>query len=433
MNTSADTSKTKAIPQYDGQAAFEWLTKSLSREVASLKAEKIKITVEQIIDAVRTDGDNALIQMAEKYGDPILPGFKLSKEQIEEAIANVSPQAKEAIDKAAKNIRAFAEAVMAKAQPVQLDTEEFSTGLIFTPVERAGCYVPGGKFPLPSTALMTAITASVAGVEDICIATPSLCNETTYAGSISGVKEFYITGGAQAVAALALGTESIEKVDMVVGPGNAYVTEAKRQLSADVGIDMLAGPSEIAIIADSSQNPAWIAIDMISQAEHGPDASAYLITDSKELANRVTTEIDKLMTEYQGSLSETTLEQFAIFTMPSIKECVDFSNKLAPEHLELQVDDPWQWKSRLTSYGALFIGAEATVPYGDYAAGPNHTLPTNRSARYTGALNPFTFLRAQTWLEVKPGAKTLPATTVAMAEIEGLSAHAQAARVRMES
>ncbi len=407
----------------------------------SARARAVKSSVEEIIEKIRSRGDQGLDEIIDRFNDVKKPGYKLSEAEVEAAIERVKSgpeDNKTAIETAAGNIEKFARAIMENVKSITLDNDEFSSGVDFVPVERAGCYVPGGKYPLPSTALMTTITASVAGVKEICVATPALCDETIYAGSLYGVKEFYILGGAQAVAAMALGTESVKRVDMIVGPGNAYVTEAKRQLLGEVGIDMLAGPSEIAIIADGKQNAEWIAVDMVSQAEHGDDARACLFTDSQELADSVKEEIDRLLLQLNQTSSYLELgpDQIEISALTSIKACIEKVNELAPEHLEIQIEhceeQQEELKEKLKNYGTVLFGALSTVPYGDYAAGPNHTLPTNRSARFSGALNPFTFLRAQTWLKVKPGATILPRTTMTLANVEGLRAHARAAEVRLD-
>ncbi len=302
------------------------------------------------------------------------------------------------------------------------------------PVKRAACYIPGGRYPLPSTALMTAVTASVAGVKEICIVSPNLCDEILYAGTLAGVHEFHQIGGAQAIAALALGTESIEVADMIAGPGNAYVTEAKRQLFGQVGIDMLAGPSEVAIIADKGAKARWVALDLLAQAEHDPDSRVYLLTDCPELARSVVAIFPSLIDEIKGlpDYIGSVLAASAVVVLPSLTECARVSDLIAPEHLELQVADPHKLKQSVTSYGALFMGYAATVPFGDYMAGPNHTLPTNRSARFAGGLSPLTFMRGQTWLDVKEGASGLASKTAAFAAIEGLLAHEAAARARLE-
>lgn len=402
----------------------------IQNELQAARARSVEHTVREIVDEVRTNGDQGLKKLVTGFGDMLIPGFKLSPEQIEAEIAKVSADTKKSIGYAHDNIKSFAEAVMRNARPIKLDHGEFTTGLEFRPVQRVGCYVPGGRYPLPSTALMTTITARVAGVEEIVVATPALCPESIYAASLSGVTEIYILGGAQAVAALALGTESIKKVDMVVGPGNLYVTEAKRQLLGSIGIDMLAGPSEIAVIADDTASARWLALDLVSQAEHGEDARAILLTPSQTLADAIKVELENLAAELNENI-ESLNSQVTVTVLPSIEACIEKCNELAPEHLEIHTDNPDNLKPQLKHYGTILLGSLSTVPYGDYAAGPNHTLPTNKAARFSGALNPFTFLRAQTWLKVNAGASELPTNTMALAHVEGLRVHKLAAEARL--
>ena len=394
----------------------------------------IQERVKEIISSVRQDKDAALSKWASLLNDKITKDWQLDSLSIEEACKRLPQDSKDVIDIAAKRIKDYATAVLGVIKPVTVNNGTFQTGMDFKPVLRVACYVPSGRYPLPSTALMTAMTARVAGVREICILTPSVCDEIIYAASICGVSEIYQLGGAQAAAALAFGTESIKRADMLVGPGNAYLTEAKRQLQGHIGIDMLAGPSEIAIIADSGANPKWLALDLLSQAEHDPGARAYLFTDSKEIAkatsSQITTNIDKLSLP---AFVRESIKENAIVVLPTLSKCVDKVNELAPEHLQLQVEDPEKLKPALLNYGALFMGYYASVPHGDYMAGPNHTLPTGGAARYSGALNPLVFLRAQSWMKSSNSAEHLAKETAQFAKLEGLTAHAAAALCRIES
>jgi len=395
---------------------------------------EIEQRVKEIIASVRQDKDAALTKWASKLKDKVTENWLLDSKSIDEACKRLPQESKDVIDIAAKRIKEYAKAVMGVIKPVTVDNGTFQTGMDFKPVSRVACYVPSGRYPLPSTALMTAMTARVAGVTDICILTPSVCDEIIYAATVCGVSEIIQLGGAQAASAVAFGTDSIKRADMLVGPGNAYVTEAKRQLQGQIGIDMLAGPSEIAIIADSGANPKWLALDLLSQAEHDPGARAYLFTDSKELAESTAKEI-------AASLEVLDLPKFvresikynAIVVLPSLDKCVDKVNELAPEHLQLQVEDPDNLKPGLLNYGALFMGYYASVPHGDYMAGPNHTLPTGGAARYSGALNPLVFLRAQSWMKSSNKADHLGRETAQFARLEGLIAHAAAAECRIGS
>jgi len=429
------TATIPTMPIYREQSAEDWVRKlsgpvhTQSRE----KQEKLSAAVADIIATVGSGGDKGLKEIALRLGD------KAPKKYILDAIHKVAlddrlaEQTMSVLSAAAANIEKFARAVVQAVGSASVSFGEYSAGFEMRPVRRAACYIPGGRYPLPSTALMTAVTARVAGVKEICIVTPKLCDEILYAGSLAGVTEYYEIGGAQAIAAMALGTETITAVDMIVGPGNAYVTEAKRQLFGRVGIDMLAGPSEVAIVADAGANMKWIALDLLAQAEHDPDSRVYLLTDSAEIAEGVARELPGLVASLEGlpDYIGDVLRASAIVLLDDLSHCARVSDLIAPEHLELHVQDTQRLKAQCTSYGALFMGYAATVPFGDYAAGPNHTLPTNRSARFAGGLSPLTFMRGQTWLDVPKGAKKLATTTADFAAIEGLHAHEAAARARL--
>lgn len=422
------------IPVYEGTAAAAWL-KSSQKTMDAQATEsdtRLQEAVCGTLAEVATGGDAALKAIAARFGDAVPESLRLPESAIAEANQRLAPETKQVLETAYERIHRFAQAVMDSLQPVKLNQGDFWVGMDFKPVERAGCYVPGGRYPLPSTALMTATTATVAGVQDVCICSPRLGDEVIYAGTLAGVKEFYQIGGAQAVAAMAFGTESIARVDVIVGPGNAYVTEAKRQIQGQVGIDMLAGPSEVAIIADGEANPRWVALDLISQAEHDPMARAYLLTDSQSLATQVAALVPELVQELKlpDYLAES-LAGSAILVLDSMAACVAATNSIAPEHLQLNVREPEALKPQLKHYGALFMGYAATVPFGDYMAGPNHTLPTGRTARFSGGLTPLTFLRPQSWIQVQgEQASGLARETAAFAQLEGLTGHGAAASAR---
>lgn len=447
------------IPLYKGADAIAWLKKMASgagpdsesipapppltgsasagppmtgtKHSGSYIALNVQQEVEQIINHVRREGDAAIAQLASRFGDTISPPLFMEPEGIEALREQLPDDTVKTIDLAATRIQAFAEAILAAIRPIHVSYERFDTGLNFRPVGRVGCYVPSGRFPLTSTALMTAITAKVAGVSEVFILSPNLTDEILYAGTVAGVTEFHQIGGAQAVAAAAFGTKTVKAADMIVGPGNAYVTEAKRQLQGRIGIDMLAGPSEICIIADHGSNPYWLALDLLSQAEHDPDARAFLLTDDEGVATQVLAELPKVRSEIAlPDFIDESLSKSVILVLPDIVACIAAANNIAPEHLQLHVGKPEDLQPHLVNYGALFIGYNATVPNGDYVAGPNHTLPTNRSARFAGALNPLTFLRAQTWIRVRSHANELHQETEAFANLEGLNAHAAAPRAR---
>lgn len=431
------------IPTYTDADVAAWLSQreaALTHETAGAGGADTDQTISRVaavvttaIERVRTGGDSALADIARELGDGAPEIIAADDPRVEAACLRLPAATKETLAFAGARIEKFARAVTQAVTPVSVDFDEYTAGLRFMPVQRVACYVPGGRYSLPSTALMTAVTARVAGVNDVYIMSPVLTDEVLYCGRLARVSRFVQLGGAQAVAAAALGTATIARADMIVGPGNAYVTEAKRQLIGSVGIDMLAGPSEIAIIADSQANPLWVARDMLAQAEHDPDARAYLLTDSQQLACAVSQCLTRLVTTDSQNLPPfiaAALAAGAIFVLPTLQACVDLSNAIAPEHLALHLV-AGRTLAGLTNYGALFIGRDATVSYGDYAAGPNHTLPTGATARFSSGLSPLTFLRTQTWLDVPRPAARLAAYTARFAEIERLNAHRDAALARL--
>jgi len=403
-------------------------------EKPGMEPGDVSEVVTEIIASVRARGDEALEELGRRFGDPVGHALEVSPAQRSAACDPVPLAIKEVMQRAARSIRAFADAVMQSLGPVRLKKEGFSVGLDYRPVSRVGCYVPGGRHPLASTAFMTAITARSAGVLDVLVVCPDPTPEVLFAADLAGVDRIFRTGGAQAVAALGVGTKTIPAVDMVVGPGNAYVTEAKRQLAGLVGIDMLAGPSEVAVIADRGADPVWVASDMLAQWEHDPMARAWLLTDDDDLAGAVARALEKRIEK--GGVPDflrSTVDQGAILVFDSLADCAAASDLCAPEHLVLSVAEPEVLKEVLRNYGAMFMGYGATVPFGDYMAGPNHTLPTGRSARFTGGLSPLTFLRPQAWVKVDAGVKGLAQDTAAFAQLEGLGLHAEAANLRCES
>ena len=413
-----------------GDEAWEAIDKATSR--GGTVDATVSAKVAGIIELVRREGDGAIKRLAVKFGEPEPASLLLSKEEVDVACGRVSAEGRRVIERAAENVRAFASAVVDSIKPVRLEREGFAVGLDYRPVASCGCYVPGGRYPLPSSAVMTAVTAAAAGVPEIAIASPRIRDEVVLAGTIAGVKRFYNVGGAQAVAAMALGTDSVWPVDMIVGPGNAYVTEAKRQLMGVVGIDMLAGPSEVVIVADESADPARAALEILAQAEHDPEARAWLLTSSDELASEVAREIEGMIggVDAPPFVKENLSEQ-RVLVFEEEAMCVDAANDLAPEHLVLAVKDPEALKNELSNYGALFMGNDSTVAFGDYLSGPNHTLPTATTARFSEGLNPRTFLRAQSWFWPNGDISALAADTASFAAMEGLSFHAMAAKARL--
>ncbi len=425
------------MPIYTGALIVEWQKKNSLEsksqfECSSDANNNIVDVVAEIIRTVSKDGDKGLQAIAQRLGDRPPRAIAVGKEEALKIESRMSASTIDVLKSAKENIERFGKGILETVKAVQLDFGEYQAGFALSPVRRVACYIPAGRYPLASTALMTAVTARVAGVEQVCIVSPKLNDEVIFAGTIAGVTEFYEIGGAQAIAALALGTETIPAVDMIVGPGNAYVTEAKRQLFGTVGIDMLAGPSEVAVIADGGANPEWAALDLLAQAEHDPSSRVYLLTDSNELAIAVQNKLAEQLckTSFPDFVSDV-LKQSAILVLNSLQECCRIADVIAPEHLELMVANPKVLQPLLKNYGALFVGYDACVPFGDYMAGPNHTLPTNKAARFAGGLSPLTFLRGQTWLAVSPNPKTLASKTASFANIEGLVGHELAASSRL--
>ncbi len=398
-------------------------------------------SVTSIIDSVRQKGDEAVCLYTEQFDHvSIRPsGFKVSEREISLSLEQIDVALLDTMKKAAENIRSFHEAQRQDDLVIPTDNGGY-TKLLNRPLDIVGVYVPGGTAPLPSSVLMNVLPAKAAGVRKIIMCTPpgkdgKVNAAILAAASIAGVDEIYRIGGAQAIAAMAYGTDIIPRVDKVTGPGNIYVNTAKRLVYGQVDIDMFAGPSEILIIADKSANPAYIAADMLSQAEHDPLASAILITDSEALAGLVADEV-QVRTE-KLSRSETirqSLSQYgAILVVPDITNAIDFANELAPEHLELMVSKPEQYIDKIKNAGAVFVGLHSPEPLGDYWAGPNHVLPTSGTARFFSPLNTSEFYKKMSIINyTQDDLSAVWTDIVRFAEAESLPAHAESVRVRFE-
>jgi histidinol dehydrogenase len=383
--------------------------------------------VRDIIRDVRAQGDAAVRAYTTKF-DKIEPTtLEITDEDKQRAYEAVDDKVIEAIRSAHEHIKEFAEIQMASLKDFELTTQWSILGQKIIPVEVVGCYVPGGRYPLPSSALMSITPARVAGVDKIVVCSPKIRDETIIAADIAGADRIFSMGGVQAIAAMAYGTESVPRVHMIVGPGNKYVTAAKRMVYGDVGIDFLAGPSEVLIIADSTGDPGLIAADMISQAEHDPMAQAHLITTDEDIANEVVHEVEEqLKVLPTREIAEQSLEHSHIMIVNDLQEAYEIANKKAPEHLELQVEDEQQASSVLKHYGSLFLGKNSAESFGDYASGTNHILPTGGCARFTGGLSVFSFLKIQTYQKIT--SPDFIADIVAeLAKAEGLESHRQAA------
>lgn len=396
-------------------------------------------TVATIIADVRTRGDAVLYELAARFSDSLQAGqsIKIDAETIHQASNRVSPEAKLTLQTVAKNIETFGQLMidsLPKA-PQTMAQQGYEASFSFKPVQSVACYVPAGRYPLVSSALMTAVTAKTAGVPFVAIACANPADEILYVAQLLGIDAVYRVGGAQALAAFAFGTQQIPQVDMIVGPGNAYVNEAKRQLQGTVGIDMLAGPSEVVVVADETANPDWVVADLLAQAEHDPDARVYLLTSSSALAQAIQPILAERLVALNlpTFLAESSLAQSAVLVFENDSSaCIKAANALAPEHLQLHGDGFTQQLDQFLHYGAVFTSQHTTVAHGDYVAGPNHTLPTGRSARFSSGLSPLTFLRVQNQVRVSQPNVYLSQHTQAMAGFEGLIAHGYSAKIRTE-
>jgi sulfopropanediol 3-dehydrogenase len=397
--------------------------------------------VHQMIEDVRARGDDAVRELSARFDHWEPESFRLTDEQIEGYIAQVDEQSLDDIRFAQAQVRRFAQAQRASLSDVEVETlPGVFLGHRHVPVSAVGAYVPGGRYPMVATAHMTIVTAKAAGVSRIAACTPPFQGAptpaTVAAMHLGGADEIYVLGGVQALAALSLGTETIPRVDLLVGPGNAYVAEAKRQLFGDVGIDLLAGPTEILVIADEHADPVVVAADLVGQAEHGPTSPAVLITTSSELAERVAAEVDRQLADDLPT-AETAAAAWrdhgAIHVVGSPEEAAALADEHAFEHVEVLTEEPRWYLERLRNYGSLFLGEGTTVAYGDKTIGTNHVLPTAGAARYSGGLWVGKFLKTITHQEVR-SAETgvlVGETCARQCRVEGFEAHARSCDVRV--
>jgi phosphoribosyl-ATP pyrophosphohydrolase/phosphoribosyl-AMP cyclohydrolase/histidinol dehydrogenase len=388
-----------------------------------------------IVDAVRTGGEGALREHAERFGD-VRPGAPLFHERaaLEQALARLPAGDRARLERVAERIRRFAEAQRRALCPVTVPVPGGVAEQRIAPVERAGCYAPGGRYPLPSSVLMTAVTACVAGVRDVWVASPKPQLLTLAAAAVAGVDGLVAAGGAHAIAALAYGAGPITPRDVIVGPGNRYVTAAKQLVAGAVAIDMLAGPSELTVFADDTADPSSVAADLLAQAEHDPDAVPVLVTLDPTLPDRVEQELTRQLGNLpSAAVARAALANGGVIVVTSVEDGVAACDAIAPEHLQLELHEAAAVAPRLAHYGALFVGAGAAEVLGDYGAGPNHVLPTGGTARSTGGLSVYTFLRVRTWLRIDDRAAALPLIQDAiwLGRAEGLEAHARAAERRL--
>ena len=397
------------------------------------KVDQVNDTVKGIVDMVREQGDKALIDLAKKFDKVDLKSVAVTREEIEEAYEKVSPEIVEELENAAYNIQRFHE--MQKPAGLWLSEVEpgITLGVKTTPLERVGCYIPGGRASYPSTALMTVIPARVAGVDEVVMCTPAPINPITLvAADIAGVDEIYKTGGAQAIAAMALGTETIEPVQKIVGPGNVFVTSAKMMLRHKVDIDFPAGPSEIGVLADDSADPEFVASDLIAQAEHDPSSACLMVTCDPDLPDKVWEFMEKMIEKApRREIIEKALENSGYIIAEDIDLAIEIMNGIAPEHLSSQVRDPLDALSKVRNGGSIFVGPYTPVAAGDYASGTNHVLPTAGHAMTCSGLNVAHFMKTSTVQYLtKDGLAAIAPTIETIATAEGLHAHCESVKVR---
>lgn len=411
-----------------------------SKIFARAEAEvDVSAIVSDIIENVKTNGDKAVFEYCEKFDKAKLDSLQVTAEEIAEARAEVEPKFLEILEKAADNIRAFHTRQVRNSFIIN-EQAGVVTGQKVTPVDRAGIYVPGGTAAYPSTVLMDSIPAKIAGCPEVVMVTPPLSSGKVNpvilaAASVAGVDKIFKVGGAQAVAALAYGTESIPKVDKIVGPGNAFVAEAKRQVYGQVSIDMIAGPSEILVVADKTANPKYVAADLLSQAEHDKLASAVLVTDSMELAEAVSAELEKQIPELlRSDIARHSIDKNGkIIVADTLEAAIEISNEIAPEHLELCVDNPFDYLDSIRHAGSIFMGKYCPEALGDYYAGPNHTLPTSGTAKFSSPLSVDDFVKKTQYTYYTRDALSKVARDIEyFANKEGLTAHAKSAVIRLE-
>lgn len=399
---------------------------------------EIERRVYDIIENVRANGDAALREYSEKFDGVKLDDFKVDQSIIDAAWDNLPEDLKHALLVAKKNITEFHSREIEQGF-VDMDTPGITRGQKVTPLARVGLYVPGGTAAYPSTIMMTALPAKIAGVKEIIMVTPPQKDGINPAvlgtAKLAGVDAVYQVGGAQGVAALAYGTEQIPKVDKIVGPGNIYVATAKRQVFGQVDIDMIAGPSEIGVIADESANPVHLAADLLSQAEHDPRARAIMVTNSEKLANLVSDEVERQLSQLpRESIARPAIENNSyIAVMDSVEDMFTVMNEVAPEHLEIQLPDPMEYMSMVENAGSVFLGRYASEPLGDYVGGTNHVLPTSGTAKFSSPLGVYDFVKRLSFTQFsRERLQGVAKDITTLARTEGLEAHARAIEVRFE-
>jgi len=419
-----------------GQQIKTFLKSLRERSFVTGKNNKVQKLVERIINDVKKNGDEAVKKYTEKFDSIRLKQLLIDTREIESSAKKAGEEFLRALKLSAKRIRAFHE--LQKEESWYFSEDGILLGHIIRPLRRVGVYVPGGKASYSSTVLMNVIPAQVAGVEEIALCVPTSgggVNPSVAAAiKLLGIKEVYRIGGAQAIAAMAYGTETIKKVDKIVGPGNIYVATAKKMVFGDVGIDMIAGPSEVLIIADDTANPSFIAADLLSQAEHDEMASSILVTNSETVAEEVRQElVTQLKNLRRRNIAKKSVENYGIIIITKdLNTAVDIANQIAPEHLEIMTKVPARLLPKIKNAGAIFLGEWTPEPLGDYSAGPNHTLPTGGTARFSSPLGVYDFIkRSSLMCFKKEGLMKLANAVETFADTEGLEAHGKSVRIRM--
>ena len=400
--------------------------------VRALADEALAEAVAAIVGEVRRGGDRALLSHARRLGDLAPDGrWRYGREALAAALGRITPELRDCLSRSAERIRRFAEAQRGCLSDLDTGIDGGRAGHRFLPVEKVGCYAPGGRHPLPSSLLMSVVPARVAGVGLVQVATPRPADPMLAAAALAGADRVIGVGGAQAIAALAYGTESVARCDLVVGPGNRWVTAAKKLVYGDVGIDMLAGPSELVVLADGDADPELVAADLIAQAEHDADARPILVTTDAALAAAVQAALSRQLAALpEAATAAASLRASFCALAGDLEEAAALCNRIAPEHLEVMVSEPGRVLPGLRNYGALFVGAGSAEVFGDYGLGPNHVLPTSGGARFTSGLSVLTFLRPATWMRIDAAASSLR-DAAALARLEGLEGHARAAERRL--
>ena len=411
------------------------IVRQYTQQITDMEIER---RVYDIIENVRANGDAALREYSEKFDGVKLDDFKVDQSIIDAAWDNLPEDLKHALLVAKKNITEFHSREIEQGF-VDMDTPGITRGQKVTPLARVGLYVPGGTAAYPSTIMMTALPAKIAGVKEIIMVTPpqkdGINPAVLGAAKLAGVDAVYQVGGAQGIAALAYGTEQIPKVDKIVGPGNIYVATAKRQVFGQVDIDMIAGPSEIGVIADDSANPVHLAADLLSQAEHDPRARAIMVTNSEKLAKQVSDEVERQLSQLpRESIARPAIENNSyIAVMNSVEDMFTVMNEVAPEHLEIQLPDPMEYMSMVENAGSVFLGRYASEPLGDYVGGTNHVLPTSGTAKFSSPLGVYDFVKRISFTQFsRERLQEVAKDITTLARTEGLEAHARAIDVRFE-